>query len=331
MKQREMNVRLLPIHEIRIAERIRRDSGSLEELAQDIQAHGLLNPITVMEQTEDGYVLIAGLRRLKAMEQLGEETVRATVMSPMEADEMLLLEISENEQRKNFTTAERLAFAERIQAVESEKGKQRRMRKAKESADFEVAKRPPQTDKGTGGSGKVRDIVARKAGFSSTTQMRRAKELADVRPDLVEAVDKGEQTIGGAYKQMREMQEENGVCHGVREDKTDGEGHADSVKEADFVCEVPVNIPIYEPYRPGMEPAPGNVRTIKGADHEHLLENPIYSRLYASYTDAVQQVNLARGEMRTRCEGYERRIRGYVENIQTMQREIAQLREAQHA
>ena len=195
-----MNVRLLSIHEIRIAERIRRDSGSLEELAQDIQAHGLLNPITVMEQTEDGYVLIAGLRRLKAMEQLGEETVRATVMSPMEADEMLLLEISENEQRKNFTTAERLAFAERIQAVESEKGKQRRMRKAKESADFEVAKRPPQTDKGTGGSGKVRDIVARKAGFSSTTQMRRAKELADVRPDLVEAVDKGE-TSSSAWSQ----------------------------------------------------------------------------------------------------------------------------------
>ena len=51
------------------------------------------------------------------------------------------------------------------------------------------------------------------------------------------------------------------------------------------------------------EPAPGNVRTIKGADHEHLLENPIYSRLYESYNDAVQQVNLARGELRTRCEG----------------------------
>ena len=68
MKRKEMRVDLIPIHEIRIAERIRRDNGSLDDLALDIQEHGLLNPITVMEQADGGYVLIAGLRRLKAME-----------------------------------------------------------------------------------------------------------------------------------------------------------------------------------------------------------------------------------------------------------------------
>lgn len=124
-----------------------RDNGSLDDLALDIQEHGLLNPITVMEQADGGYVLIAGLRRLKAMEQTGETDIRATVMSPMEADEILLLEISENEQRKDFTTAERLAFAERIQAVETEKGKQRRLRKPRETADFEVGNCPPQTER----------------------------------------------------------------------------------------------------------------------------------------------------------------------------------------
>ena len=84
-------------------------------------------------------------------------------------------------------------------------------------------------------------------------------------------------------------------------------------------------------YKPAMQEAPGNVRTVKGADHEHLLENPIYCRLYESYNDAVQQINLVRGEMRTRCEGYERRIRGYRENIQTLQQEVERLREAMHA
>ena len=73
------------------------------------------------------------------------------------------------------------------------------------------------------------------------------------------------------------------------------------------------------------------MRTVKGADHEHLLENPIYRRLYESYNDAVQQINLVRGEMRMRCEGYERRIRGYRENIQTLQQEVERLREALHA
>ncbi len=320
MKQKEMRVELIPIHEIRIAERIRRDNGSLDDLAMDIQEHGLLNPITVMEQADGGYVLIAGLRRLKAMEQTGEADIRATVMSPMEADEILLLEISENEQRKDFTTAERLAFAERIRAVEQEKGKQRMLSGKKR--DDPVAIWPQGHDKG-----RVRDIVARKAGFSSTTQMRRAQELADARPDLVEAVDKGEKTIGGAYQQMcKEEQGAKAVSGGP-----DNAASADADKTDDFICEERVDVPFYEPYRPGSEPAPGNVRTVKGADHEHLLENPIYSRLYESYNDAVQQVNLARGELRTRCEGYERRIRGYAENIQTMQREIARLREALHA
>ena len=260
------------------------------------------------------------------MEQIGEADIRATVMSPMEADEILLLEISENEQRKDFTTAERLAFAERIQAVETEKGKQRRMRKPRETADFEVGNCPPQT-KERAEVGKVRDIVAKKAGFTSSRQMRRAQELADARPDLVEAVDKGEKTIGGAYQQM--CKEEQGAK--AVSGEPDNAASAGADKADDFICEERVDVPFYEPYRPGSEPAPGNVRTVKGADHEHLLENPIYSRLYESYNDAVQQVNLARGELRTRCEGYERRIRGYAENIQTMQREIARLREALHA
>ena len=175
--------------------------------------------------------------------------------------------------------------------------------------------------------GKVRDIVAKKAGFTSSRQMRRAKELADTRPDLVEAVDKGKKTIGGAYQQMcKEEQGEKAVSGDPDSVSPAGADKADA-----FICEERVDVPFYEPYRPGSEPAPGNVRTVKGADHEHLLENPIYSRLYESYNDAVQQVNLARGELRTRCEGYERRIRGYAENIQTMQRELARLREALHA
>lgn len=303
-------VRQIAISSIRVAERIRKENGSLDELAQDIQKHGLLNPITVMEQSDGGYVLIAGLRRMKAMEQLNAAEIRATVMSPMEADEMLMLEIAENEQRKEFTVSEKLAFAERIRLVEAEKGKQRQLRKpADNQKGFVVADRPPQTD-GEIEAGKARNIVARKAGFTSTTQMRRAKELSEKRPDLFEKVDKGEQSIYGAYMDMR------------HEEK--GDNHS-------FIEEEPVDIPDYEVYKPAQQEAPGNVRTVKGADHEHLLENPIYRRLYESYNDAVQQINLVRGDMRTRCEGYERRIRGYRENIQTLQREIERLKEALHA
>ena len=303
-------VRQIAMSSIRVAERIRKENGSLDELAQDIQKHGLLNPITVMEQADGGYVLIAGLRRMKAMEKLNAVEIRATVMSPMEADEMLMLEIAENEQRKEFTVSEKLAFAERIRLVEAEKGKQRQLRKsAKDQKDFVVGDCPPQTD-GEIEVGKVREIVAKKVGFSSDRQMRRAKELSEKRPDLMDKVDKGEQSIYGAYMDMRQAEK--------------GDKHS-------FIEEEPVDIPEYQVYKPAQQEAPGNVRTVKGADHEHLLENPIYRRLYESYNDAVQQINLVRGDMRTRCEGYERRIRGYRENIQTLQREVERLKEALHA
>lgn len=320
MEKKAGQVRQIAISSIRVTERIRKENGSLDELAQDIQKHGLLNPITVMEQADGGYVLIAGLRRMKAIEQLNAGEIRATVMSPMEADEMLMLEIAENEQRKEFTVSEKLAFAERIRMVEAEKGKLRRMRKpANNQRDSDVGNCPPQKE-GQSEAGKVRDIVAKKVGFSSDRQMRRAKEVAQKRPDLMDKVDKGEQSISGAYRDMQDAEKPKTV-----------ESHSGNALSDGFIEEEPVDIPDYEVYKPALQEAPGNVRTVKGADHEHLLENPIYRRLYESYNDAVQQINLVRGDMRTRCEGYERRIRGYKENIQTLQREVERLKEALHA
>ena len=306
---KKMDTKMLHISEVRVAERIRKDNGGLEELANDIHEHGLINPITVMEQSEGGYVLIAGLRRLKAMERMGAKEIRATVMTALEADEMLMLEIAENEQRKEFTVSEKLAFAEKLKAVEAEKAKQRQIRK---SSNFVVANRPPQTKHAE--TGKARDIVAQKAGFTSTTQMRRAQAVSESRPDLMEQVDKGEKSISGAYSDMQ-----RGTTGGEKPKTDDG-------VLAGLIQEKPVEVPEFDVYRPASEPAPGNVRTVKGADHEHLLENPIYSRLYDSYNEAVQQTNLLRGEMRTRFVGYERRIRGYEENIQTMRRTIETLR-----
>ena len=306
---KKMDTKMLHISEVRVAERIRKDNGGLEELANDIHEHGLINPITVMEQSDGGYVLIAGLRRLKAMELLGAKEIRATVMTALEADEMLMLEIAENEQRKEFTVSEKLAFAEKLKAVEAEKAKQRQIRKA---SNFVVANRPPQTKHAE--TGKARDIVAQKAGFTSTTQMRRAQAVSESRPDLMEQVDKGEKSISGAYSDMQ-----RGTTGGEKPKTDDG-------VLAGLIQEKPVEVPEFDVYRPASEPAPGNVRTVKGADHEHLLENPISSRLYDSYNEAVQQTNLLRGEMRTRCVGYERRIRGYEENIQTMRRTIETLR-----
>ena len=53
-RMKRMDTKLLPISSIQVAERIRKDNGGLDELAGDIREHGLINPITVMEQSEGG-------------------------------------------------------------------------------------------------------------------------------------------------------------------------------------------------------------------------------------------------------------------------------------
>lgn len=307
----EMKTLTVALDAITVADRIRKYNGDIEVLAQSIRERGLINPVTIMEQTGGGYVLIAGLRRLNAVRSLGETEIRATVLSPMEADESLMLEIAENEQRKEFTVAERLAYAERIKAVEIEKSRQR-MSDAKKNGGLEgVADRPPLEQ------GKTRDIVAKKAGFTSNQQMRRAAAIADKRPDLLDKVDRKEMTLTGAFEEVKQS--------------ADPQPKTNSSKEPPLIEERRVEVEPLLPFNPLMVEMPSGKSGLEGARHDQLMNNLVYQQLFQHYQEALQQANLARGELRTRCEGYERRIRAYEENAETMRREIARLKEEQHA
>lgn len=55
------------------------DEQSLAELADSIKTHGLLQPIVVVEDL-DGYVLVAGERRLRASKAAGLPTIKAVVV-----------------------------------------------------------------------------------------------------------------------------------------------------------------------------------------------------------------------------------------------------------
>jgi len=56
------------------------DPESLAELAESIKAHGLLQPIVVKEDI-DGYILIAGERRLRASKLAKLKTIKAIIVS----------------------------------------------------------------------------------------------------------------------------------------------------------------------------------------------------------------------------------------------------------
>lgn len=92
----------VPIGSITVGKRLRKDLGDIEVLAESIQTHGLLHPLTV----DDDLTLIAGERRLRAMKLLGFEEVPIRRWQALGADDRRLIELEENVRRKDLTPAE---------------------------------------------------------------------------------------------------------------------------------------------------------------------------------------------------------------------------------
>lgn len=84
--------------------RITFNQESLEELAQSLREHGMLQPVLV-RTTEDGYELIAGERRWRAAQMAGMESIPAVIrdIDDREAAEIALIE---NLQRDDLNAIE---------------------------------------------------------------------------------------------------------------------------------------------------------------------------------------------------------------------------------
>jgi len=82
------------------------DEKALHELSESVQEHGLLQPIIVIEK-EDGYLLIAGERRLRA-HKLAKLTTIKSIIANVDIDEIKLRELSllENIQREDLNSIE---------------------------------------------------------------------------------------------------------------------------------------------------------------------------------------------------------------------------------
>jgi ParB family chromosome partitioning protein len=82
------------------------DEQALKELSQSITEHGLLQPIVVIEKG-DGYLLIAGERRLRAHKIAKLTTIKA-IIANVDIDDIRLRELAliENIQRENLNAIE---------------------------------------------------------------------------------------------------------------------------------------------------------------------------------------------------------------------------------
>ena len=102
--RKEEGARLIPITAIHAAEdqpRKHFDEDRLDELAQSIRKHGLLQPIIVSRTNKNEYTVVAGERRLRACQKIGMSEVMVIIKSPS-----LELALVENIQREDLHPVE---------------------------------------------------------------------------------------------------------------------------------------------------------------------------------------------------------------------------------
>lgn len=180
---------LISIDKIKVSDRIRKDYGDIEDLAQDIKENGLINPPVVTPDFE----LIAGERRLRAMKHLGYQQVEVRVMQVKDYEHMLKLEINENENRKDFTRLERLEYARRLERIERVKAKKRMGQGSQNSDEL----------------GRTDDAVASKLGIGSRDTYRKEKYIAEhADKETLDAWDKGDISTHKAYTEIKKAKEE---------------------------------------------------------------------------------------------------------------------------
>ena len=177
---------LLDITKIHVKDRIRKDFGDIQELADDIKENTLLNPPTVIPIGDGMYQLIAGERRLRACKMLGYTSITVNSISVKDAEHALRIEISENENRKEFSFSERMDYAKRLESIERVKAEERMKNPTKNSSEGETA-----------------EIVARETGFGSKDTYRKAKYISDnADEETIRSLDEGSLSINAAFQRL---------------------------------------------------------------------------------------------------------------------------------
>ncbi|MEW4150138.1 ParB N-terminal domain-containing protein [Bacillus thuringiensis] len=211
---------LIDINQIKVADRIRKEFGNIEELANDIKENELINPPVVTPN----YELIAGERRLRACKHLNYQQIEVRVMSVRDYEHKLKIEIGENEHRKEFTFSERMAWARELERVESAKAKERMSEGGKGRENFPTLKKE-----------RARDIVAEKIGIGSGKQYEKAKFITEhADSSTIAKLDNEEISIHKAYTELQaRLKEKDKLLHQETERRKRAEQEAFAVRKSE--------------------------------------------------------------------------------------------------
>lgn len=191
-----MSEALVPIGDIEVGRRFRRDMGDLGALAGSIDHVGLLHALVVHPSTAGKpWLLIAGERRLRACQMLGWERVPVRVVT---TSDILAAEHDENAVRLDFSPSEAVAIADALRPA------------------AKAAARERMSEGGRGANlahpEKTRDAVAAAVGMGHTS-LAKATEVvraAEQDPNLAPLVEHMDDTgkVEPAHKALRSLPEQ---------------------------------------------------------------------------------------------------------------------------
>lgn len=150
------------------------DDEKMQDLIESISESGVLTPVLIRPDQNDGYEMISGHRRMHAAQKAGLITIPAIVRE-MTDDEAVIAMVDANIQREELLPSEK-AFAYKMKLAA--------MKRQGCRHDLTSG----QNDQKLSGS-VSRDILADQVGESSK-QIQRYIRLTELIPDLLELVDK---------------------------------------------------------------------------------------------------------------------------------------------
>ena len=119
------NFLTLPISDIVIENRYRKEFGDIEGLANDINKIGLIVSITVKKDPITGkYILVDGQRRILAVQRLGWTEIDCYLI---DLKEIVFGEYSANTFRKDFVPSEAVRIKKAIEPYEKQKAIEREL------------------------------------------------------------------------------------------------------------------------------------------------------------------------------------------------------------
>ena len=112
------SISLIEFESIITEEQVRKDFNEerLNELAESIKAHGVIEPLIVRETKElNKYLLIAGERRFRAAKIAGLKNVPCIIKYDIKDEDIIILQLIENGQREDLNPLELNAVYKKLQ------------------------------------------------------------------------------------------------------------------------------------------------------------------------------------------------------------------------